>query len=235
VLLAGGIGTGLTFALTAPARTDLPGLGTPADGRWSFPALVLPALPSGASAPNGNASGGLAHAADPRGLLLPLPTGATADHALASGDGLVGAAAFAALFQDPNQARVDLSTDAVRTIAARGWTMPDGTTTRVYLLHFRSSDTASDTYAQFTDDSRRLAVAASAARDQVLDDRDPAPNGEDDMSMSQPAGSGKGAVRVGFVEAGDMVGMVVMTAPDGKAVPAVDFRQVMVLQEEMLA
>ncbi|MET9402411.1 hypothetical protein [Kitasatospora sp. NPDC002965] len=63
-------GTGSALAVTAPERTDLPGLATESDGRYTFPALVLPPLPSGKPVPRENKS---RHAADLRYLLLPAP------------------------------------------------------------------------------------------------------------------------------------------------------------------
>ncbi|WP_406097428.1 hypothetical protein [Kitasatospora purpeofusca] len=63
-------GTGSTLAVTASDRTDLPGLATESDGRYTFPPLALPPLPSGKAAPKENKS---RHAADLRYLLLPVP------------------------------------------------------------------------------------------------------------------------------------------------------------------
>ncbi|HZU59178.1 MAG TPA: hypothetical protein VFA06_25080, partial [Actinocrinis sp.] len=49
------VGGGTAFALTIPQRTDMPGLGTPSDGRYAFPQLSLPALPAGQPAPASSA------------------------------------------------------------------------------------------------------------------------------------------------------------------------------------
>ncbi|MFE6050497.1 hypothetical protein ACFQ6N_07075 [Kitasatospora sp. NPDC056446] len=64
-------GTGTALAVTAPERTDIPGLATASDGRYTFPPLALPPLPSGKSA--SNAKGKALHYADLRHLLLPAP------------------------------------------------------------------------------------------------------------------------------------------------------------------
>jgi hypothetical protein len=64
-------GTGTALAVTAPERTDIPGLATPSDGRYTFPPLTLPPLPAGKAAPNG--TGKSLHYADLRHLLLPAP------------------------------------------------------------------------------------------------------------------------------------------------------------------
>src|SRR5262249_37766031 len=69
-------GTATAVAVTLPDRPDLPGLATPNDGRYAFPALTLPPLPSGAAEPKD--AKGRRHAADLRALVLPVPKGATA-------------------------------------------------------------------------------------------------------------------------------------------------------------
>lgn len=77
VLLLAGSGTATAFAVTAPARTDIPGLATPNDGRYAFAPLTLPPLPPGKPAPS-VAAGGTRHFADLRQLVLPAPKGALA-------------------------------------------------------------------------------------------------------------------------------------------------------------
>ncbi|MGW4382109.1 hypothetical protein [Kitasatospora sp. NPDC004531] len=74
LLLTVATGAAAAVAVTLPDRTDLPGLATPNDGRYAFPELTLPPLPVGASAPADYRV--KTHAADLRGLLLPLPKGA---------------------------------------------------------------------------------------------------------------------------------------------------------------
>ncbi|MFI2611036.1 hypothetical protein [Kitasatospora sp. NPDC018619] len=64
-------GTGSALAVTAPDRTDLPGLATASDGRYTFAPLTLPPLPAGSAAPDGR--GNSPHHADLRHLLLPAP------------------------------------------------------------------------------------------------------------------------------------------------------------------
>ncbi|MER8183405.1 hypothetical protein [Kitasatospora sp. NPDC094015] len=66
--------TATAVAVTLPDRTSLPGLRTPNDGRYAFPQLTLPPLPSGKAEP---AKADLhRHFADLRQLLLPAPAGA---------------------------------------------------------------------------------------------------------------------------------------------------------------
>ncbi|GLW68522.1 hypothetical protein Kpho02_08210 [Kitasatospora phosalacinea] len=76
LLLAVVTGAAAAVLVTLPERTDVPGLATPNDGRYAFPELTLPPLPVGASAPADSKL--KTHAADLRGLLLPLPAGAVA-------------------------------------------------------------------------------------------------------------------------------------------------------------
>ncbi|WP_045697869.1 hypothetical protein [Streptomyces rubellomurinus] len=63
-------GTGTALAVTAPERTDIPGLATASDGRYTFPALTLPPLPAGQGVPQSPAR---THHADLRYLVLPAP------------------------------------------------------------------------------------------------------------------------------------------------------------------
>ncbi|MBP0455796.1 hypothetical protein J5Y04_40685, partial [Kitasatospora sp. RG8] len=70
VLVCALAGTEAAVAVTTPDRTDIPGLATERDGRYTFPALVLPPLPSGKAVPRESKS---RHAADLRYLLLPAP------------------------------------------------------------------------------------------------------------------------------------------------------------------
>ncbi|MEE1785735.1 hypothetical protein PUR71_22930 [Streptomyces sp. SP17BM10] len=64
-------GTGTAMALTAPERTDIPGLATKSDGRYTFPALALPPRPpaKGPSVRKDREP----HRADLRHLVLPAP------------------------------------------------------------------------------------------------------------------------------------------------------------------
>ncbi|WP_045305041.1 hypothetical protein [Saccharothrix sp. ST-888] len=69
-------GTATAVAVTAQPRTDMPGLRTASDGRYAFPPLTLPPLPSGRPAPGADPAN-RRHYADLRLLLLPVPKGAS--------------------------------------------------------------------------------------------------------------------------------------------------------------
>ncbi|MFF7637308.1 hypothetical protein ACFZB9_29775 [Kitasatospora sp. NPDC008050] len=70
LLLSGATGT--AFAVMAPQRTDIPGLATPGDGRYTFAALSLPRLPAGMPSPAAPQAH-QRHYADLSRLLLPAP------------------------------------------------------------------------------------------------------------------------------------------------------------------
>nr|WP_167532266.1 MULTISPECIES: hypothetical protein [Streptomyces] len=71
--------------------------------------------------------------------MLPAPRGATADKALAGTHGRVRTGTFLGEYplKDDRELLAGVFRDrGLRHIAARGWTTPDGTRTRVYLLPF---------------------------------------------------------------------------------------------------
>lgn len=138
VLVLGGLGAGTVAGITSMKRTDVPGLATQDDGRWEYPELSLPALPAGAPRPFSDSNTAEVHHADLRRLLLPAPSGATAVKGLDGG--WVDIARYATEYGKDDRAALTqhLEDSALRHIAARGWTMPDGTSSRVYLLQFNS-------------------------------------------------------------------------------------------------
>ncbi|GAA4858847.1 hypothetical protein [Kitasatospora terrestris] len=73
--------TATAVAVTLPDRTDVPGLATPNDGRYTFPDLALPPLPVDGKLPM-DVKG--RHQADLRGLLLPAPKEALPEPATAA-------------------------------------------------------------------------------------------------------------------------------------------------------
>ncbi|MER7623433.1 hypothetical protein [Streptomyces sp. NPDC126503] len=139
VVVCGGVGTGTALGITALDRADVPGLETRSDGRWSYPPLRLPALPADRPRPfTAGGNDGEIHHADVRQLLLPAPAGATPDAEL--NGGWVSDDAYLATYGKEWRAPLKqaLRDSALRHITARGWTTPDGTTTRIHLLRFTS-------------------------------------------------------------------------------------------------
>lgn len=216
-VLCGALGTATAFAVAAPPRTDIPGLATPDDGRYTFPPLDVPALP--ASVIEG--SSGVPHGADLRTLLLPPPRGATADRSLS---GWYPVPRYVARFGGGPA----LSDTGCRHIAARAWTMPDGTRTEIYLLGFRSPADAQDADAGQPDP---LPVAPDAEVETAP--QQPPHTVDDSTEMAQPAGPGRPAVRYAQIVTGDVEALVVMSNP--KAVPDTPFQQVVLVQSQLLA
>ncbi|MCG6494821.1 hypothetical protein [Kitasatospora sp. A2-31] len=275
-------GTGAALGVTAPDRTDLPGLATENDGRYTFPALVLPPLPSGKAAPRDSKS---RHAADLRFLLLPVPreaggsaapavfpsptapapttpaptdpsasgapsaspSGTSSATAPASPAGSPstspsGAAAAPAAWvpcdaiadeqKEAGKLRTLLLQDACRTATVREWTTADGTRTRIRLLGFGSSAEAWDVFADLRanadpKDVPGLRIGSVQGWDTV--------SGVDLATKETPAGAATAGPtgRVAYLSAGDVVGVVTMTNPEG--VPTAAFRQVVTLQSDLLA
>ncbi|WP_329166680.1 hypothetical protein OG709_16435 [Streptomyces sp. NBC_01267] len=236
----GGCGAGAATGLTAMHRTDVPGLATASDGRWDFADLKLPALPAGTPRPFNDGNTAQIHATDARDLLLPAPAGATPDKKLTGGWVTVGQYASEYSGKDARALLTEQLRDyAVRHIAARGWTMPDGTSTRIYLLTFQST------------------AFAAAFKDQVIDSGTgrgsgaPVLNGVTDTEIDEgwsSAGSlrdiddyvyveqqpyGAQQVRQAYSIAGDTLALVVERGKG--AAPAVPFHQTVILQDQLLS
>ncbi|MFF2659958.1 hypothetical protein ACFVUH_21665 [Kitasatospora sp. NPDC058032] len=257
-------GTGSALAVTAQDRTDLPGLATKSDGRYTFPALVLPPLPSGKAAPKDNKS---RHAADLRQLLLPVPkeaggsltptghpaalavtgggtpsasasptTSASPSATATSASPAPGAAAgpgdcdaFVAEQANQAEARALLLQYACRAAVVREWTAADGTRTQIRLLSFGSSAEAFSAFAGLRDgkgpkDVPTVGEATPTGWDEVYG-----------VTLATRTATPHDAppVRVAYLAAGDLVGVVTLSNPKG--VPAAAFRQVVTLQSDLLA
>jgi hypothetical protein len=243
------VGAGSALAVMHPARTDIPGLATPKDARYSFPPLALPELPVGAQGPDATPTGSttvdnnemtaadsdpiLLHLADLRQLLLPAPLGATPDRGLPGTRGWYPLASLAAEYGDSAALTGHLEEQGIRHVAATGWTTPDGTRTEIDLLAFRSSATGSA--ANIYLDS----VVPTVAADVQVDTSAWSPHeyganlDSDQLQLSvQPAHGSDRAAQVAVFEEGDVIAVVVMT--NSRAVPSVDLRQVVILQDELL-
>ncbi|MGW0465800.1 hypothetical protein ACWDX6_11080 [Streptomyces sp. NPDC003027] len=236
VVVCGALGAGMTAGITAMDRTDVPGLATEDDGRWVYPELSLPALPEGAQRPFTSGNVGEIHHADLRRLLLPAPEGATVDAKL-NGGGWVGVDQYLAQYGEESRAglRQALADSALRHIAARAWTMPDGTTTRVFLLQFNSvafSETFKDDTLEAGATSEVLPDGVAAG---VLDTEWESSAGVMDTVayyFTEDKPHGPQQTRWSYIQAGDTLALVRQDRKGGA--PAVPFHQAVVLQQQLL-
>lgn len=236
VLVLGGLGTGTAYAITSAERNDVPGLATESDGRWDYPRLSLPALPSGAPRPFSEGNTAEVHHADLRKLLLPAPAGATPDKKL-TGD-WVSTERFVAEYEKSSRAGVgeQLRELALRHIAARGWTMPDGTVSRIYLLQFNSTAYA----AEFSDDR----YVGTTVRDVLLGapyvGLDEAWSGDGKVEntashvFSEQKPFGADQVREAYLVSGDTVGLVIQSRRGAEGTQRIPFHQTLILQNQLL-
>ncbi|MFD5429845.1 hypothetical protein [Streptomyces sp. NPDC127084] len=234
VLVCGGLGAGTAVGIASMERTDVPGLATEDDGRWDYPRLSLPALPQGTPRPFNEANVLEVHHADLRKLVLPAPSGAIADKKLTGG--WVPAERYLAEY--PAAKRADLGMalkdQGVRHIAARAWTMPDGTASRVYLLQFDSADTAveyNDLLVLGTEPEVPLVGAPASGLDR---DWKVPPGNSPTISyvFKEKAPAGALDVRHGHILAGDTLALVIHERKGKTA--AVPFHQTLVLQNQLL-
>ncbi|WUH57809.1 hypothetical protein OG432_15230 [Streptomyces sp. NBC_00442] len=239
VVVFGVLGSGVAYGITTRERTDVPGLATKDDGRWDYPTLTRPALPAGAPLPFASDNHGEIHYADLEQLLLPAPAGSTPDPTLKGDKSRISVDRFLQEFAGDSSlstVRQDLAEGGLRQIAARGWTMPDGTATRIYLVRFH---TAAYRDAFTNADFANAGVAPrllkdvegeSSIDDGYLSDED-IPDVRHDVYV-EAAPSGPVQVRHAYLEAGDIVALVVQSRKGSAA--AVPFHQTTVLQEQLL-
>ncbi|WP_406837845.1 hypothetical protein ACICHK_18925 [Streptomyces sp. AHU1] len=231
------VGSAAAYGITGMERTDVPGLATKSDGRWDYPTIVKPPLPSGSPGPFAEANKAGAHYADLRKLLLPAPQGAKADAALRGEDGWLPRKTFLAQFGKANGESVDqmLTDYGLRHVAARGWTVADGTRTRVYLLQFGTATAAyelvTDQLANYDSPTHALRGADLTERDELFPDK----VSVDEVvrfayTESKPYGAEQ--AREAYLLAGDTVALIVQTRK-GKT-PEIPFQQTVVLQSQLL-
>ncbi|MFE4371550.1 hypothetical protein ACFRMN_25545 [Streptomyces sp. NPDC056835] len=232
-----GLGTGAAYGISSMERTDVPGLATQDDGRWDYPRLSLPALPAGSPRPFTEGNTGEIHYTDPRELLLPAPAGASADKKLTGG--WVSTEQYASEYAEDRRAglRQALRDQAVRHIAARGWTMPDGTSSRVYLLRFQSAASAQEfkdaEIGSGADGGVPLVGAPTTDIDEGWSDSlaSAVENTSAELFL-EPAPYGGTQIRQAYVVAGDILALIVHEKKGGAA--AVPFRQTVILQNQLL-
>ncbi|MDR6974569.1 hypothetical protein J2X68_001247 [Streptomyces sp. 3330] len=233
------LGAGTAYGITSMERTDVPGLATESDGRWAYPELTMPPVPSGSPRPFDTKNWGQSHYADLRALLLPAPEGATDDKALRGADGWLPTKDFLTVFEskEDQEAVGRLLTDhGLRHIAARGWTTPDGTGTRVYLLQFDTGTVADNLYGELTTYGAPR-YAARGATTAEFDDKYPTAADFDTMSVMRYSYDevkpyGAEHLRQSYLRAGDVIALVLQSRKGTAA--AVPFQQTVTLQSQLL-
>ncbi|WP_327183786.1 hypothetical protein [Streptomyces sp. NBC_01334] len=233
------LGAATAYGITGMERTDVPGLATESDGRWAYPEITRPPLPSGSPSPFDTKNWAQAHYADLRALLLPAPAGATDDKTLRGADGWLPTKDFLNVFEskeDRDDVGQLLTDHGLRHIAARGWTTPDGTGTRVYLLQFDTGTVADDIYGELTTYGAPLHAVRGAAEAE-FDDEYPTAADFDSMSVMRysydevkPYGAEQ--LRQAYLRAGDVVAVVLQSRKGTAA--AVPFQQTVTLQSQLL-
>ncbi|MET9537266.1 hypothetical protein ABZY16_07130 [Streptomyces sp. NPDC006553] len=236
VVVCGGVGAGTAMGITALDRNDVPGLATESDGRWEYPALRLPALPADRPRPFTQGNDGEIHHADIRELLLPAPAGATPDPERKGG--FVSTDAYLSLYgkEFRGELKKALADSTLRHIAARGWTTPDGTRTRIHLLRFSSV-----AYAESYKDVALQADAADGPKalpdgvegvvlENFADDVDVPDTSLYAFREKKPYGPDQ--VRWAYIQAGDTLALITQTRK-GEAL-AVPFQQTVTLQNQLL-
>ncbi|MEU8734509.1 hypothetical protein AB0C68_34700 [Streptomyces tendae] len=237
------VGSATAYGVTRVERTDMPGLATDSDGRWDYPALTAAPLPSGSPGPFAEENTAGAHYADLRDLVLPAPEGAKADKALRGKDGWLPTDVFLGEYQveaDRDSLRRTLVDTGLRHIAARGWTTPDGTRTRIYLLHFDTAAVVDELQAvrmapaldpAFAVRGEDLSVSGETFPDERLPDK----ARFDDVRYSfyvEPEPYGAEQVRQAYLGVGDVLAVVLQSRKGGARV--VPFQQTVVLQSQLL-
>jgi hypothetical protein len=227
-----------TYGITEMRRTDVPGLATASDGRWTYPEIQLPPLPSGSPSPFAEANKAGVHYADLRKLLLSAPKGATADKALRGADGWLPKKDFLAAYasKDDRDHIDQLLTDyALRHIAARGWTTPDGTRTRIYLLRFDTAEIVdafrSDEFMGWDSPNFVLRGAADVHSDAGFAE-DAQLENVFRYAYTEAEPYGAEQVRQAYLTAGDTLALVVQSRKG--AAPEIPFQQTVVLQSQLL-
>ncbi|NEC90982.1 hypothetical protein [Streptomyces sp. SID12501] len=231
------VGASAAYGITRMERTDVPGLATEPDGRWEYPVLVRPPLPSGSPAPFADVNPVGAHYADLRALVLPAPKGAEADEGLAGEDGWLAKKDFLSEYadgEDRDEFSQVLTDNGLRHIAARGWRTQDGTHTRTYLLQF---DTAAVAERLFTDiahyDSPEYPIRGGeeAAPDAGFSTASLLRDIRRSLYV-EPKPYGAEQVRHAYLSAGDTIALIVQSRK-GEAL-AVPFQQTVTLQSQLL-
>ncbi|MFC8519833.1 hypothetical protein [Streptomyces sp. NPDC057257] len=238
VVVFAAVGAGTAYGITGMERTDVPGLQTESDGRWDYPTLTKPPLPSGSPGPFAEENKAGSHYADLRALVLPAPKGASEDKALRGSDGWLPTKDFLAQFADKDgrdELSQKLTDNGLRHIAARGWTTVDGTRTRVYLLQFDTAAVVDELFSGNIAPYSSPGYALRGAGDSAADEDFPSAARVEKIPYSVYAESkpyGSEQVRQAYLSAGDVLAMVVQSRKG--AAKAVPFQQTVILQSQLL-
>ncbi|MEU9323760.1 hypothetical protein [Streptomyces canus] len=232
------VGAGTAYGISGMERTDLPGLATKTDGRWVYPTLTKAPLPSGKPGPLAKENKAGSHYADLRALVLPAPKGATEDKALRGTDGWLATKDLLAEYgekEDREELGDKLSDNGLRHIAARGWTTPDGTHTRIYLLQFDTAAVVDDLFGKDIAPYGSPGYELRDATTSVSDEHFPSAARIQDITASvyvesKPYGSEQ--TRHAYLSSGDVLALVVQSRK-GAANP-VPFQQTVTLQSQLL-
>ncbi|MBT3154488.1 hypothetical protein HTV45_27070 [Streptomyces sp. CHD11] len=236
VFVAAGAGT--AYGITRMERTDVPGLATESDGRWDYPRLVKPPLPSGSPGPQAESNPAGSHHADLRALLLPAPAGAKENKALRGADGWLATDVFLeeiAGKADRDAFRQQLVDGGLRYISARGWTTEDGTRTRIYLLRFDTATVADGRFHgvlyPYTAPAYRVTGTESAISDETFPQTAEVAGVQRTVyDEARPYGAEHD--RQAYLAAGDVLA-VVLQSRKGTA-HTVPFHQTVMLQSQLL-
>ncbi|NNN34532.1 hypothetical protein HLK59_30060 [Streptomyces sp. S3(2020)] len=231
-------GTGTAYGITRMERTDVPGLATESDGRWEYPDIVKPPLPSGSPGPFAEENTAGSHHADLRELVLPAPEGAKADKALDGKDGWLATKDFLAAYESKDERETigTLLTDhGLRHVAARGWTTTDGTRTRIYLLQFDTAAVTESLEQNYFSSVMAPPYALKGATQSLMDEDFPTKVVVEDVrrypyTETKPYGAEH--LRQAYLVSGDVLALVVQSRKGGAA--AVPFQQTVVLQSQLL-
>ncbi|WP_176710056.1 hypothetical protein [Streptomyces sp. Wb2n-11] len=238
VLVFGVSGAGVAYGVTEKTRTGVPGLRTEDDGPWVCPKLAKPVLPAGAGRPFDEGNPGEKHYADPAALPLPAPARAKPDPAFKGAGHRVPAALYLKEYAEEERAGMaqDLADGGLLDVTARGWTVPDSTSSRIYLVRFRSGAFAEAFFSDHMGGGADAGLLVNGVEDAaLLDESHPS----DAMVAStevyvydETAPRGPVHVRHGYIRAGDTVALIVQSRKGTAA--AVPFHQTVVLRNQLL-
>ncbi|MGW5213838.1 hypothetical protein ACWEQO_22210 [Streptomyces sp. NPDC004051] len=233
------VGTSTAYGITHMERTDVPGLATESDGRWDYPTLTRPPLPSGSPGPLAGSNRAGTHHIDLRELVLPAPDGAKDDAKLRGEGGWLDTEVFLseyAVEEDRDEFRQELVDRGLRHIAARGWTMEDGTRTRIYLLRFDTATVVDGLFQDGLAPNSSPKYRLRGTEESRFDEDYPKQarvDGVHRLAYVETDPSGAEQVRHAYLGSGDTVALVVQSRKGGAR--AVPFQQTVVLQSRLLS